>query len=110
MLGDMETKDWLIVCSCIGTVVAIFWKTIFGGDREMRSWAEKEFVRREIFDLHQDQVAKELTGFREQIVKMHEDNRSDRSTDRALMMEILRAVGGTPPTTRRERPSDPGRR
>lgn len=108
----MEPKDWIVLASCLATVVTIFWKSLFGGEKEVRAWAEREFVRRELFDLHQDQVAQKLEAFEGKIVSMHEDNRTDRATDRALMLEILKAVGGNMPQqrpSRRDRPSDPGR-
>lgn len=101
----METKDVLLLCSCACACVAIFWRTIFGEDKKMREWAEKEFVRKEMFELHMEQFGK-------QMAKMHEDNRADRSADRALLIEIVQAVGGKippPQQSRRDRPSDPGR-
>lgn len=111
MLGDMETKDWLLICTSIAAVVAVFWKTLFGSDKEVRDWAEKRFVSKEIFDLHLDQVKEELGGFREQIAKQHADNRADRATDRDLLIEIVKAVGAKmPPPRRGERPSDPNLR
>jgi hypothetical protein len=109
VLGDMEIKDWLLICTSIAAVASVFWKALFGGEKELRTWAEKEFVRREVFDLHLQDVKDEIAGFRAQIADQHRDNHN-------LLMEIIRSVGGkvppqpVQPSYRRERPSDPGRR
>lgn len=108
MTRDMqEIKDWLYIGGFIAAAVALFWKTILGGDKDVKEWADKRFVSKELFDIHLLQLQKDVSDLKTQQTGMHSENRE-------WQVAILNAVGGTPPNKlpngRRERPSDPGRR